>query len=106
MERKTRNNKGQFSTVQPAEDDIVGSIIQIDNQVNKIINYIWLILKVAIIFVLLFPFIDKIRQKNYLEKFSGYVNDFDFGCKQCTCPDNFHNSTSFAGGIPNKNSGF
>jgi len=82
---------------------------KVNNDLSKekvfdFINLCWRIFKLALILVIIFPFIDKIRHKGYINQAVNFFNDYDIGCKPCnsTC-DLFLNKTKID---EPKNNGF
>ena len=51
------------------------------------INFCWRLFKLALILVIIFTFIDKIRHKGYITQAVNFFNEYDIGCKPCnlTC---------------------
>ncbi len=67
-------------------------------EVNKdsilsFVNIIWTTVKVVLILFIIFPFMDKIRHKDYFSKAVDMINDLDIGCRRCICPNNTMNIT-------------
>ena len=56
-------------------------------KVFDFINLCWRLVKLVVILVIIFPFIDKIRHKGYITQAVNFFNDYDIGCKPCnsTC---------------------
>jgi len=56
-------------------------------KVVDFINICWRVVKVVLILVVIFPFIDKIRHKGYINQAVNFFNEYDIGCKPCnsTC---------------------
>jgi hypothetical protein len=78
-------------------------------EVNKegilpFVSTIWTIIKVILILFIIFPFIDKIRHKDYFSKAVSLINELDIGCRPCICPENILNTT--VNGGDKKESGF
>jgi hypothetical protein len=103
---KTRNNKGQYGTKMSEEDhdDSFEDLSRI------ILRYGWLIFKLLIVLYLLCPFLDKVRQKDYIAKFIDYFNEIDLGCKKCICnetitlfPNKTRDNKADGGGELNQN---
>ena len=72
---------------------------KVNNDLSKekvfdFINLCWRIFKLALILVIIFPFVDKIRHKGYNTQAVNFFNEYDIGCKPCnsTC-DLFLNKT-------------
>ena len=57
------------------------------------VNIIWTSIKVVLILFIIFPFIDKIRHKDYFSRAVNIINEFDIGCKPCVCPEIAFNKT-------------
>ena len=53
---------------------------------NSILNILWMVIKVVLILFVIFPFIDKIRHKDYFSKAINLFHELDIGCKPCICP--------------------
>jgi hypothetical protein len=68
------------------------------------VSTIWTIVKVVLILFIIFPFIDKIRHKDYFSKAVSLINELDIGCRPCICPENAFNTTVCEG--DRKGSGF
>ena len=68
------------------------------------VSNIWTIIKVVLILFIIFPFIDKIRHKDYFSKAVSLINELDIGCRPCLCPENVSNTTVSEG--DKKGSGF
>ena len=71
----------------------MGPIDKHNYNINSYINIIWTTIKVIIILFVIFPFIDKIRHKDYFTKAVNMINEFDIGCKPCHCPELVFNCT-------------
>ena len=56
-------------------------------KVVDFINICWRVVKVVLILLVIFPFIDKIRHKGYINQAVNFFNEYDIGCKPCnsTC---------------------
>ena len=90
MSARKRNSKGQFAaeyseeeypqTYAPKSRDQVGI------HLGAFLNYAWAIAKIALVILILAPFIDKLRQKDFLSKGLEYINQMDIGCPKCECP--------------------
>ena len=50
-------------------------------KVVDFINICWRVVKVVLILVVIFPFIDKIRHKGYINQAVNFFNEYDIGCK-------------------------
>ncbi len=57
------------------------------------VNIIWTTIKIVLILFIFFPFMDKIRHKNYFSKAIDLIIDLDIGCRPCLCPNNTFNTT-------------
>jgi hypothetical protein len=55
-------------------------------QAANVLNTLWIILKVGIVLLIVFPFLDKLRHKDYITKTLNFINEYDIGCKPCECP--------------------
>ena len=82
MERRTRNSKGQFSYIPTS--DIYSDLANIE--IRSIGYYLWFFAKCVVLFVIIYPFIDKVRQKDFFSNSLTYLSHLDIGCKQCNCP--------------------
>ena len=85
MNRRTRNNKGQFIS---NFDDIEDIVTASKSSVKTIWYYLVHFIKFLVIFIMLCPFLDKFRQKGLVEKALQFASDNDLGCKQCNCTVN------------------
>jgi len=61
---------------------------KVNNDLSKekvfdFINLCWRIFKLALILVIIFPFVDKIRHKGYITQAVNFFNEYDIGCKIC-----------------------
>ncbi len=63
------------------------------DSINSFVSMIWTTIKVVIILFIIFPFMDKIRHKNYFSKAMDLIVDLDIGCGPCICPNNTFNTT-------------
>ena len=90
MSSRKRNSKGQFAPEYPEEEYhqtyAPKSRDPVSFNFNIVFNYVWTIAKVALIIVILGPFIDKLRQKEFLSKGLEFINQIDIGCPRCECP--------------------
>lgn len=53
--------------------------------IRLFIRYAWMAIKLIVIFILLCPFLDKLRQSEIMNKTINIVKDYDIGCKPCVC---------------------
>jgi hypothetical protein len=63
------------------------------DNILSFVSVIWTSIKVVLILFIIFPFIDKIRHKDYFSKAVNLINEFDIGCKPCICPSIIFNKT-------------
>ena len=84
---RIRNSKGKF--IKENEGDIT----KFNPTFQELLNYLWIIAKLSLIIILVYPFIDKLRQKDYFIKVGQFISDLDFGCKICDCL-NINSTTS------------
>jgi len=63
------------------------------DNIMSFVNIIWTTIKVILILFIIFPFIDKIRHKDYFSRAVNIINEFDIGCKPCACPEIAFNKT-------------
>ncbi len=96
-----RNEKGQFKKTNVNKEEV-------DTQMKNVVHYVWFILKVAVVAIVLMPFLDKVRRHELVGKAIEIVNSTDFGCKSQSCycppcsgqPNNTRNPLgSFGGGL-------
>jgi hypothetical protein len=62
-------------------------------QINEILKLVWIVVKITVIIILIFPFLDKLRHKNLLTKFTDLVSEYDIGCSPCYCNNTLGNFT-------------
>jgi hypothetical protein len=55
------------------------------SSVRMFFRYMWTAIKIIIIFILLCPFLDKLRQSEIVNKTIDVVKEYDIGCKPCFC---------------------
>ncbi|MCH7536045.1 MAG: hypothetical protein IH948_09975 [Bacteroidetes bacterium] len=94
MERRSRSCKGQFKTTKVNEDEMYFDDRTLEDSVKNLFRYLWVIMKLIVIFIILCPFLDKLRQKDYVTKAVNFVSEMDIGCKPCVCNQTAVNTTS------------
>ena len=82
--------RGSRGNINPDEDEPIKAVKEKEkdytkDQVMSFVNILWLGLKIILILFVVFPFIDKIRHKDYFSKAINFINDYDIGCKPCIC---------------------
>jgi len=80
--------RGSRGNINPDEDEPIKPVKEKDftnEQVMSFVNILWFGLKIMLILFVVFPFIDKIRHKDYFSKAINLINDYDIGCKPCIC---------------------
>jgi hypothetical protein len=63
------------------------------DNITSIVSIIWTSIKVILILFIIFPFVDKIRHRDYFSRAVNMINELDIGCKPCICPENLFNKT-------------
>lgn len=101
---RRRNSTGQFTS-----NESITSRIEHDQDIKKeLSNYLKILftmIKVVFVIILLFPFIDKLRQSETMIKIIEYLSHIDIGCKPCNI--SFIQSNNTSGGDRTKtNNGF
>jgi len=82
--------RGSRGNINPDEDEPIKPVREKEKdftkeQVMSFVNILWFGLKIMLILFVVFPFIDKIRHKDYFSKAINLINDYDIGCKPCIC---------------------
>ena len=89
MQRRT--TKGNIN---PDEEETVvkptGSKDNSKEQLLTLVSILQMGVKIVIILFVVFPFIDKIRHKDYFSRAINFINEYDIGCKPCICPNVFN----------------
>ena len=82
MNRNSRFNSPYAKAI-PREE-----VVHMNTQVSKVLGFVWLGLKILVVVIIVFPFIDKLRHKDLFGKAINLVNEYDIGCKPCICQFN------------------
>ena len=89
MQRQT--TKGNIN---PDEEETVvkptGTKDLSKEQFLSFVSILWTGVKIVLILFVVFPFIDKIRHKDYFSRAINFINEYDIGCKPCICPIMFN----------------
>jgi hypothetical protein len=84
---KLRKIGKQRKTIEE-EDEEEHCEVKAKKQINEILKLVWIVVKITVIIILIFPFLDKLRHKNLLTKFTDLVSEYDIGCSPCYCSCN------------------
>ena len=84
---KLRKLGKQKKTIAEEEEDEEENVSEFKakKQMNELLKLVWIVFKETVIIILIFPFLDKLRHKNLLTKFTDLVSEFDIGCSPCYC---------------------
>jgi len=81
--RKLGKQKKTIAEEEEDEEDV--STIKAKKEMNELFKLVWIVVKITVIIILIFPFLDKLRHKNLLTKFTDLVSEYDIGCSPCYC---------------------
>lgn len=82
MNLRRRNSTGQFTSSYPHQTNS-SSELDMKKEMSVYVNYLFFVIKVVLLVVLVYPFIDKIRQTELMAKVISYASQIDIGCKPC-----------------------
>jgi hypothetical protein len=86
MKKQTRGNIANNCPDEEEDPKVFDKEISKD-QIMSLVNVLWTVIKIALILFVIFPFIDKIRHKDYFSRAVNFINEYDIGCKPCICSD-------------------
>jgi uncharacterized membrane protein YwzB len=79
---RRRNSTGQFTSNESSISRIEHDQ-DIKKELSSYLKILFTIMKVVLVIILLFPFIDKLRQSEMMAKLFEYLSHIDIGCKPC-----------------------